>query len=201
MLELDGSDFMREHLIQTYGKHDPEKNPLGLTEDQINDYIQSLEENKTLPLEVLKAKKEYSAKQVPQTQANTSGAVEKVMEKDLLGLFEKTSQYKDLNGIELSKAEIDEINTNFKSSVLPDEQNKVKIVEMMQNDETLWKFFAFNYLGEKKMKEKLFSTKDATKDQIYEKLGLKPIVSGKQATPGKTNVITPSKWASPEGVE
>ena len=198
LLKMDGADFMKEALILDYGKYDEKNNPLGITDEQIDEYVSALEDNKTLHLEVLKRKREFAAKQQTTSPKQDDNKMQESIQQNVDKVLLNHADEADLNGIKLSKAEVGEVNDAFKKAVMPDDAGKVRIVEMLNDDEALWNFFAFNYLGEKKIKEKVFNAKDATKDEIYKRLGLTPKISSKQAAPANKNVLTPSKWAAPE---
>ena len=209
MLSMNDRDFMVAHLTNEYGLYDEEKNPDGLTEDQINDTVDAMEDNKTLLLEARKLKREYRSKsssvtnitdeQVQQAQAQRRENNVKSIKEDVKKLFAETEKITELNGVNLSKAEITDINNAFEKAVLPDEQGVPPIMKMLQSDRVLWNFFAVNYLGDEKFKSALFNAGDATKEDLMNRLGLKPVVEGgRQTATGKKNVITPGLWSEPD---
>lgn len=209
LVSLPDKEFMKEHLISQYGLYDKEKNPDGLSEQEITDAIDALETNKQLPLEAKRLKAEYRKVDIEARSKETTGIdvagkekVDKIvtdMKTDLQKLFVDTDKITEISGIKISKAEIADINTAFEKAVLPNKEGKVQITEMLQSDRLLWNFFATAYLGDEKFKEAFTTAKETTKDKIIEKLGLKPInVSGRQSDTGKKNTITPGLWSIPE---
>jgi hypothetical protein len=209
MVSLADKDFMKAHLVNQYGLFDKDKNPDGLTQEEIDDAVTSLETNKQLPLEAKKLKAAY--RKMDQEQNKEIIPAPEVIEKqkvseavtaiktDLNKLFVDTGKIDEISGIKVSKADVAEINTAFEKAVLPNELGKVPIIEMLQSDRLLWNFFATAYMGDEKIKAALSTAKESTKDQLISKLGLKPInVGGKQADTGKKNVITPGLWSIPD---
>jgi hypothetical protein len=212
MVGLADKDFMKAHLASQYGLFDKDKNPDGLTQEEIDDAVTALETNKQLPLEAKKLKAAYRKLDKEQVIDNTPApeVVEKqkvteavtAIKSDLNKLFADTGNITELSGIKVSKADLADINTAFEKAVLPNEQGKVPIIEMLQSDRLLWNFFATAYMGDEKIKGALSTAKESTKDKLLSKLGLKPInVSGRQADTGKKNTITPGLWSIPDGAQ
>lgn len=212
MISLSDKDFMKAHLESQYGLFDKDKNPDGLTQEEIDDAVSALETNKQLPLEAKKLKAAYRKMDKEQAVDNTPApeVIEKqkvdeavtAIKTDLNKLFVDTGKINEISGIKVSKADLAEINTAFEKAVLPNEQGKVPIIEMLQSDRLLWNFFATAYMGDEKIKGALVDAKESTKDKLLSKLGLKPInVSGRQADTGKKNTITPGLWSIPDGAQ
>ena len=207
MLALNDRDFMISHYKAEYGTFDQEKNPDGLTDDEIEDTVSALETNKTLIIEARKLKKDYRTK--GDSETNLSDADVKALETtkrtesidlikaDALKLFAETEKITELNGVKVSKAELTEINSAFEKAVIPDDKGNIPIMSMLQSDKTLWNFFATNFLGDEKFKTALFNAGDATKEDLFKRLGLTPTnAGGRQADTGKPNTITPGLWST-----
>lgn len=209
-LKFSDQDFMDEYYKREYGIYDEVKNPDGLTQQQIDDAIETLSTSNQLPIEARKLKSSIIKNQDTLAQdkrAETQRTVEanrvtsqQAIETDLQKLFVETNKITELNGVKISKADVTSINDAFKKAVLPDTQGNVPIVEMLRSNDNLWKFFAVQFQGDSRVKDALFNATDSTKDELIKKLGLTPRLSGgRQSDLGKgTNVITPSKWAEPD---
>ncbi len=212
-LSLADREFMVEFYTREYGLYDAEKNPDGLTETQIDEAVNTLEENKQLPIEVRKIKSSIRTNQDSVNKAKLTEnqkIIDKqqsenktALETDINKLFVETEKITELNGVKVSKADVSSINEAFKKAVLPDAEGNVKIIDMLRSNDYLWKFFAVQYQGDSKFKEALFNAGDSTKDELIGKLGLRPIISGGRQSDLGTgrNVITPSKWAEPDTSE
>lgn len=212
-LSLGDKDFMVEYYKKEYGLYDPTENPDGLTEEQINNAVDSLENSGQLPIESRKLKSDIrksntgrvdrQREEAETTATAQATAARTAIETDLSTLFVETDKITELNGVKISKADVTSINEAFKKAVLPDSKGNVPIVEMLQSNDNLWNFFAVNFQGDSKFKDALFNATDSTKDELIKKLGLTPrIDSGRQSDIGHNqNVITPSKWAEPDSAD
>jgi hypothetical protein len=209
LLNLPDKEFMTQHYINEYGVYDAQKNPDGLTAEEIEDIVSSLENSKTLSLESKKLKKAYreyaeqnsniTDEQIQTaTKERREAAVTKIRD-DAKKLFAETEKITELNGVKLSKAEITQINSAFEQAIIPDDKGEIPIVKMLQSDRVLWNFFALNYLGDDKFKSAIFNAGDSTKEDLMKRLGLKPIAgSGRQTNVGNKNTITPGLWSVPD---
>lgn len=208
-LNMSDRDFMIEHYTREFGLYDEKSNPDGLTPEQINETVDALDNSKQLTIESKKLKREYrklaeSTANVPEEQINKQKNEERditvnKMREDAKKLFAETEKISELNGVKLSKAEITEINAEFEKAILPNEQGRIPIFDMLQSDRILWNFFATNYLGDNKIKAAVFNAADSTKENLMSRLGLKPIVNtGRQSDTGKRNTVTPGLWSSPD---
>lgn len=200
ILSLNGAEFMKEALYLEYGKYDEKTNPNGLTEEQVDDYVNALEENKTLPMEVIKRKRDLTAKQqqAPTQPEGRSEEAVQVLQDSIEKMIEAHSDEVDVFGTKLSKAEVEKVNNYIKDISKPDDKGEIKLVKLLDDDNTLWRFLAFSFLGEEKIKGKVFEAKDSAKEEIFKRLGLTPKIDGKQSAPANKNVLTPSKWSVPE---
>lgn len=209
ILSMPDKEFMMEHYKREYGVYDAEKNPDGLTQEEINDLVSSLESNRTLALESKKLKRVYRQQaeknanvtddQIKQANEQRRNEAVTKIRADARKLFAETEKITELNGVKLGKAEITQINTAFEEAIIPNDKGEIPIFKMLQSDRVLWNFFAVNYLGDEKFKSALFNAGDSTKEDLMKRLGLKPIAgSGRQADTGKRNAITPGLWTQPD---
>lgn len=195
LLNMEPETFMKEVLKRDEGK--TEDNPYGLTDEDIEETIDIMKENGQLKIEVSRRKREEAKRLKEQNQnadrefkkfdkgqkvefdyeetANfLSEATDKLVDEDL-------KDTKDIFGIEVSKADLDEFRPKFKALVTPDkETGEAPFTKMFDDNATLFKTLFLVTDGGKRLKSLVSGFKEDYKGRLFDRLGLKPEISSSE---------------------
>lgn len=189
VLDLSNKDFMRKKMVKDMGIS--ENNPDGLSEEQINNYLDKLEETGMLDVQAIQEKRLYRQEleradlidrealtAAKQKELNTFKAN---TEKVVTNLIEKKKAQDEILGLKVSEAEKSEFNEFFKQIVMPSEKGRA-LDQILNDDNVLYDLLYPYWKNSKGMKDYTTSIKESVKQQMKEKLGLEPNISGQQAT-------------------
>lgn len=177
------------HFISQYGEYDAEKNPEGVTQDDIKNYtdkmtkiekkefIKAIEENVKAYNDKLIS--DYDTKRKEDFSANYDKLIE-TNNKHVDSLKTKLAETDTIFGIKVSPDERDAFVEEFRAFITPDKETMQSPLEKMLSDDViLFKTFVLAAkFGEDKVIEAITKGRESTKEELFRKLKLTPEFSG-----------------------
>ena len=210
--KMTDDQLIRMDFIDRFGLYDEEKNPEGVTEEEIEESIEGMSRldkkqraaliKESIEARNIKREKEHLAvteQQRDKAYNDYLEVVEKTSSDLLAGLKETT----DIYGVKVSQSDLSEYLKEFKDFLKPDKATgERKLDKWLSNDQTLFKLFVLDVMrGEDSMKELITQGREAAKEEILNRLKLTPPTKGSQGT--RLNMQDPEtirlKLSSPEG--
>jgi hypothetical protein len=186
---LSDKELVALSLKQQFGK--TEQKPDGWDEDKINERIakmdnsgyleieaQRLRDNIKFEKENINARYEQSIKEQRKQEFQK---LESARTEQINKSLEYLSGIKDVYGLPVSKAEINEFKDDFKYLVTPNEKGISPMAELLQSNENLVKIAYFLRKGDDKLRTALTKAKEDAKKSIIDKLDDEPKVVKKVA--------------------
>jgi len=183
-------------LYSRYGVYDENKNPDGLTEDDIKEYISKLNKiaKKELVSEIEKNIEQYNKSLIDEYQEKNKHVYEenynKVLEYNKQAIEELKTQIGNIDnifGIPVNREDHENYLKEFESAITPDKATGRRgIDDILSNDVTLYKaFLLLAKFGEDKVIEVITKGRESAKEEIFKKLGITPdFVSGRSRQVG-----------------
>ena len=198
------------HLRSSFGDYDEKDNPEGLTKEDIESHISKLTkiERAALVKQIEANVEQYNksitesfeAKQKEAVEANYTKTLEN-NEKYISELKTKAPSLTKIFGVPVSQEQHEAYIEEFKNYITPDkETGKSPMGLYLSDDVNLYKtFIALLKIGEEQVIENITKGREATKEEIFKKLGLSPTFSGtrdKSVTDDQESIVI--AFGSPE---
>lgn len=214
-LQLPNREFMEQYYKNNHLK--TEDNPIGLTEEEISEELDAMEERGGFALTAIELKKKEAARIEKENAAKEEklkkmGKGEeqapisyeekvKIINKAIDTLYEDyVPNVTDINGLKVSKADMDNFRNTFQELVTPDkETGKPAVNDLIVDDKALFNLLYLATDGGKRIRSILNDTKTETKSRLINRLGLEPIVDSKDGGQKKNGVIDAHLLTEPEG--
>jgi hypothetical protein len=187
---LQGEAFWKQHFLNK-GVLKTDANPDGLTEEEINELVKEKVSSKYSKIEEKDLKESYKqafkSHEIEQENINKQKYSEQLKEIDTKrdkifnDLFKKAENMKDIYGIPIGKAERDTHNLKFKAALTQSDENPLvnlkvpkQVADTLNSDEVLYRLFYMIEKGEPEIKKILFRQGANAKQDVLNKLDLKP---------------------------
>jgi hypothetical protein len=204
--------LIRMDILDRFGLYDEEKNPDGVTEEEIEDSIEKMsrldkKQRAALIKDNINAKNESKkleyAKVAEQQREKAYNEYLQTVEKTCTKLLADLKDTTDIYGVKISQSDLNDYITEFKEFLKPDKATgERKLDQWLSNDQKLFKLFVLDVMqGEDSMKELITQGRESAKEEILNRLKLTPPKKGTQGT--RLNMQDPEtlrlKLGSPEG--
>lgn len=189
--KMSSDELIRIDLFERNGHYDEATNPEGLTDQDVNDYIDSLskidkkQRGDLIRESIINRNKQKEeefrqAQTAAEEQAFTSYVGE--LNKNLEDLFAKLNNTSDIYGVKLSQTELNDYFEEFKEFVTPDKTTKTRKMDAWLSDNlTLFKLYVMSVQqGEDSFRELLTQGRESAKEDIFKKLRIQPGQQGAQ---------------------
>ena len=183
ILNLPPKDFLKLYYQSMYGK--TEENPNGLTDDEIDEEINSYT---PMQLKVQHANllKEYYSnveaqkagvnEQVKTAKQNISKEKENELAANINSVIERNKDREEIAGVAFSEADRKALPEFFKSVVSVDPKTNITLLDqMLKDDDFLYEVVGVIYkMQQGGFKKEINDMKESLKQSIFDKLGLTP---------------------------
>lgn len=178
-------------LYSRYGIHDAEKNPDGLTKEDIREYLEKMtkiekgEAAKVIDQNIEAYNKSLTEKFQQERQAQYEANYEdikKTLDNAFGTLRQNLTKVETVYGIPVSQEDHDSYMEEFKKLSIPDKATGERGLDVILSDDvTLYKMFLLaTKFGEDKVIELITKGREASKEEILKKLKLTPTFKGSQ---------------------
>lgn len=210
--KMSEDQLIRMDIIDRFGIYDEDKNPEGITEEEIEESIEKMSRlDKKQRAALIKdsvearnaAKTAEYAKVTEQQRDKAYNDYLQVVEKTSSKLLAELKDTNDIYGVKISQSDLSEYIKEFKEFLMPDKATgERKMDQWLSNDQKLFKLFVLDVMhGEDSMKELITQGRETAKEEILNRLKLTPSKKGNQGT--RLNMQDPEtirlRLSSPEG--
>ena len=206
LTSLSDKELVGLYLKNEFGKND--KRTDGWDEAKINAQLTKMDSSGSLEIQAhqirqnIQREKETLAANYERQQAEQYQKQSKEFEAKRNEQIDSSLKYlsglKDVYGVPVSKADLQEFQNDFRTLVTPNEKGVTPLAEMLQSNENLVKVAFFLSKGDSKVKEALTRAKEVAKKNLIDKLDEKPNLvkkGGTSADPGAIDLDALSKPA------
>jgi len=205
LISLSDKDILTLSLKQQFGKTEERKD--GWDDTKIQERVNKMDASGILEIEAekirtqIKNEKETIASryesQRKEVSAKQGAEIQKARTEQINQSIEILKGMKDVFGIPVSKAELQEFQNDFTVLVTPDKEGRLPISEMLQSNETLVKIAYLLSKGDQKVKTYLTKVKEDAKKSVTDKLDDEPKLPKKTSSYLNEGAIDLDKLEAP----